>query len=171
MNTNHKIISSALAALAAGSAMIAAPTAVGAHSPQRGTSVPQPTPSQLARSIGVRTRSGSDDSESHTETSRRLTALQRRPAAATPRELTALQRRPAQRELPRGPRPVQVRRPAARRLPGPANGPHSRRPPANVQAADRPPARPAAAQCRPPRDFRRLTGPPSPPPSSDFPGG
>ena len=35
MNTNHKIISSALAALAAGSAMIATSTAAGANSPQR----------------------------------------------------------------------------------------------------------------------------------------
>ena len=35
MNTNHKIISSAIAVFAAGTAMIAAPTAVGANSPQR----------------------------------------------------------------------------------------------------------------------------------------
>ena len=35
MNTNHKIIGSALAVLAASTAMIATSTTVGAHSPQR----------------------------------------------------------------------------------------------------------------------------------------
>ena len=157
MNTTHKIISCAVAALAAGSAIIAASIAVGADRPQRVDICPAADTDPSCDIDRRPNRSGSDGSKvarlpaadgppaPATADVRRLTALQRRPPRDV-RRLTALQRRP----------PHDVRRLTALQ----------RRPPRDVR-------RLTALQRRPPRDVRRLTAlrrrPPPRRPAADGP--
>jgi hypothetical protein len=121
MNTTHKIISCAVAALAAGSAIIAASIAVGADRPQRVDICPAADTDPSCDIDRRPNRSGSDGSKVA-----RLPAADGPPAPATGR-LPAADGPPA---------PAAGRLPAADGPPAPAAG--------RLPAADGPPA-PAAA--------------------------